>query len=67
MQAYTDEHCFRFNNRDMTDAERFAIVMQQIVGRRLTYNELIGKTEFEVIPEAHGAAMTALETRPDRY
>ena len=51
LQAYTDEQCFRFNNRDMTDAERFAIVMQQIVGKRLTYNELIGKTEFEVIAE----------------
>jgi transposase-like protein len=42
---YIDEQAFRFNNRNMTDAERFAIVMKQIVGRRLTYSELIGKTE----------------------
>ena len=42
---YVDEQAFRFNNRKMTDAERFAGVMKQIVGRRLTYNELIGKTE----------------------
>ena len=49
LQAYTDEQCFRFNNRDLTDAERFAIVMRQIVGRRLTYNELIGKTEFTAV------------------
>ncbi len=42
---YVDEQAFRFNNRKMTDAERFASVMKQIVGRRLTYNELIGKTE----------------------
>jgi hypothetical protein len=42
---YVEEQAFRFNNRKMTDAERFAGVMKQIVGRRLTYNELIGKTE----------------------
>src|SRR5207302_6170016 len=45
LQAYADEQCFRFNNRKMTDAERFAIVMKQIVGKRLTYDELTGKTE----------------------
>jgi transposase-like protein len=45
LQAYADEQCFRFNNRKLTDAERFAIVMSQIVGRRLTYDELTGKTE----------------------
>jgi transposase-like protein len=45
LQAYTDEQCFRFNTRRMTDAERFSIVMRQIVGRRITYNELTGKTE----------------------
>jgi transposase-like protein len=42
---YLDEQAFRYNNRKMTDAERFAIVMKQIVGRRVTYNELTGKTE----------------------
>jgi transposase-like protein len=42
---YVDEQAFRFNNRKLTDAERFASVMKQIVGRRLTYNELTGKTE----------------------
>jgi|SRR5581483_9120018 len=45
LQAYADEQCFRFNNRKMTDPERFALVMSQIVGRRLTYNELTGKSE----------------------
>jgi transposase-like protein len=45
LQAYADEQCFRFNNRKLTDAERFAIVMAQIVGRRLTYDELTGKVE----------------------
>lgn len=45
LQAYVDEQAFRFNHRDLTDAERFALVMRNIVGRRLTYNELTGKTE----------------------
>jgi transposase-like protein len=47
LQAYADEQCFRYNNRKLTDAERFAIVMSQIVGRRLTYDELTGKTESQ--------------------
>jgi transposase-like protein len=41
---YVDEQAFRFNHRDMTDAERFGLVMKQIVGRRVTYKELTGKT-----------------------
>jgi hypothetical protein len=41
-----DEQAFRFNNReDMGDSERFVTVMRQIVGRRLTYKQLTGKTE----------------------
>jgi len=40
---YLDEQAFRFNNRiDMNDADRFDMVMRQIVGKRLTYSELIG-------------------------
>jgi transposase-like protein len=42
---YVDEQAFRFNNREFTDAERFASVLKQIVGRRLTYQEVTGKTE----------------------
>jgi transposase-like protein len=45
LQAYADEQCFRYNQRKLTDAERFSICMKQIVGRRVTYNELTGKTE----------------------
>jgi transposase-like protein len=43
LQAYCDEQAFRFNHRKTNDAERFAKVMRQIVGRRMTYKELIGK------------------------
>src|SRR6266481_2472395 len=32
---YLDEQAFRFNERELTDADRFAIVMRQIVGKRL--------------------------------
>jgi hypothetical protein len=42
---YLDEQAFRYNNRqDMNDSDRFVTVMKQIVGKRLTYQELIGKT-----------------------
>lgn len=45
LQAYADEQCFRYNERKLTDFERFAFVMMNIVGRRLTYKQLIGATE----------------------
>jgi transposase-like protein len=43
LQAYADEQAFRFNNRKMTDAERFDIGIRQIVGKRIMYAELTGK------------------------
>ncbi len=42
---YIDEQAFRYNTRKLTDAERFSTVMKQIVGRRVTYKQLTGKTE----------------------
>lgn len=45
LQAYCDEQTYRFNNRKLTDAERFVTGMKQIVGKRLTYKELIGKEQ----------------------
>jgi transposase-like protein len=43
---YVDEQAFRFNNRGpMNDGQRFVYVMRKIVGKRLTYAELTGKTE----------------------
>jgi transposase-like protein len=46
---YLDEQCFRFNNRatkdnPLNDADRFQLALSQIVGKRLTYAELTGKT-----------------------
>lgn len=42
---YLDEQSFRFNNRKLTDSQRFSIVAEQVIGRRLTYAELTGKTD----------------------
>jgi hypothetical protein len=44
---YLDEQCFRFNNRTLTDAQRFAYAASTIVGKRLTYKALIGKNLLE--------------------
>jgi transposase-like protein len=45
---YLDEQMFRYNNRrDMNDSERFDLAIRQIVGKRLTYAELTGKTNAE--------------------
>jgi transposase-like protein len=43
---YLDEQAFRYNNRKpMSDADRFSYLVRKIVGKRLTYAELTGKTE----------------------
>ena len=48
---YLDEQAFRFNHRrNMNDADRFSVVIQQIVGRRLTYKELIGALDAGTNP-----------------
>jgi transposase-like protein len=44
LYRYLDEQVFRFNNRrDVVDADRFRMVLDAIVGRRLTYKALIGE------------------------
>lgn len=42
---YLDEQTFRFNNRTMTDGERFDLAVRGIFGKRLTFDQLTGKTE----------------------
>ena len=41
---YLDEQAFRFNEREGTDQSRFTKVISGIIGKRLTYAQLIGKT-----------------------
>lgn len=40
---YLDEQAFRFNTRKGTDADRFVKAAAALTGKRLTFNELIGK------------------------
>jgi transposase-like protein len=46
---YLDEETFRYNNRKdeegalLTDADRFDLAVRQIVGKRLTFDQLTGK------------------------
>ncbi len=41
---YLDEQSFRYHNREgMKDRDRLVKAMNDIVGRRLTYNELTGE------------------------
>jgi transposase-like protein len=43
---YLDEQAYRYNTRkDMNDFERFKLAASQIVGKRLTWNEVTGKNE----------------------
>ena len=51
LDRYLDEQVFRFNHRatkkqNVTDADRFNLALSQIVGKRLTYAELTGKSEM---------------------
>ena len=42
---YLDEHAFRFNERTNDDAGRFDLAICGILGKRLTYENLIGGSE----------------------
>lgn len=47
---YIDEQAFRYNNRatpdnPLNDSDRFALVVSQTVGRRITYAQLTGKVD----------------------
>jgi transposase-like protein len=44
---YLDEQTFRFNSRKENDAYRFDLAVSQIVGKRLTYAEVTGKSDAD--------------------
>jgi hypothetical protein len=47
---YIDEQAFRFNNRkDMDDSDRFDLAVRSIVGKRLTWAEVTGKTQAAIV------------------
>ncbi len=43
LHRYLDEQAYRFNNRKMSAAERFAEAMANVGGKRLTWDNLTGK------------------------
>ena len=49
LHRYLDEQTFRYNNRnpELGDSGRFELALSQIVGKRLTYDELTGKAAME--------------------
>jgi transposase-like protein len=66
LDHYIDEQVFRFNNRatkdnKLTDADRFALLMMQVAGKRLTYAQLTGKDADAV---CHPEAGTGQEEQP---
>jgi transposase-like protein len=45
---YLDEQTFRYNNRvGVTDQDRFDLAVRQIMGKRLTFDQLTGKVEAQ--------------------
>jgi len=65
LDHYIDEQVFRFNNRatkdnKLTDADRFALLMLMVAGKRLTYAQLTGKDSNE---PHHPEAGTGQEER----
>ncbi len=44
---YLDDQVFRYNNRKMNDADRFDIAVRQMVGKRLTFDQLTGKMQVQ--------------------
>jgi hypothetical protein len=44
---YIDEQAYRFNNRKTDDFERFKMAVSQIVGKRITWDQLTGKQTDE--------------------
>lgn len=41
---YLDEQAFRFNSRKVSDSTRFLSLAARVIGKRLTYNELTGRS-----------------------
>ena len=42
---YLDEQVYRYNNRELSDSERFRAAVAGVTGKRLTFEELTGKME----------------------
>jgi transposase-like protein len=48
---YLDEQAYRYNNRkEMNDFDRFKLAASQIIGKRLTWNQVTGKDDANRLP-----------------
>ena len=58
LNAYIDSEAFRFNNRDVKDGDRFMMALPGMVGKRLTYKQLIAAAmeEYTATESDNGAA-----------
>ena len=44
LHRYVEEQAFRYNERPGKDGDRFLTLLRGIVGHRIMYKDLIGKT-----------------------
>ncbi|HEX4231580.1 MAG TPA: transposase [Bryobacteraceae bacterium] len=64
---YVDEQAFRFNNRlPMRDGNRFSCLVRKVVGKRLTYKELTGKTKREEARQKKSLSSGRLQRGPKK-
>jgi len=67
LERYVDEQVFRFNNRKgLNDAQRFALAMSQVIGKRLTYSELTGKIQTRSTRRRQGRGKRKSPSSPCR-
>lgn len=45
---YLDEQAYRFNDRKLTDGERFSMAVGGIVGKRVMFKDLVGASEWRL-------------------
>ncbi|MCY2952223.1 MAG: IS1595 family transposase [Planctomycetota bacterium] len=53
---YLDSECFRFNNREVEDGDRFRLALRGMTGKRLTYKGLTGDLELHPTSNDSGVA-----------
>jgi len=47
LDRYLDEATYRFNTRETSDTTRFVSATARVIGKRITYRQLIGKQVYE--------------------
>jgi ISXO2-like transposase domain len=67
---YLDEQAYRFNNRKPSDGERFSLAASGVLGKRQTFDQLIGNVPPDVLCSKNGRGAEGgglhLEERHDK-